>query len=36
MKKGFYIITQTSTEQKKKYLDLISKKLNIGLEVTII
>lgn len=29
-KNGYYIITQTSTNQKKKHLELISKKLNLS------
>ncbi len=33
---GYYIITQTSTNQKKKHLELISKKLNLNLTVEII
>ena len=36
LKSGYYIITQTSTEQKKKHLELISKKFNLGLIVEII
>ncbi|MDK7676304.1 hypothetical protein QP547_10905 [Weeksella virosa] len=36
LKSGYYIITQTSTQQKKKHLQLISKKLNLGLIVEII
>ena len=35
-KNGYYIITQTSTNQKKKHLELISKKLNLNLTVEII
>lgn len=35
-KNGYYIITQTSTSQKKKHLELISKKLNLDLIVEII
>lgn len=36
LKSGYYIITQTSTQQKKKHLELISKKLNLDLVVEII
>lgn len=36
LKSGYYIITQTSTQQKKKHLELISKKLNLDLAVEII
>lgn len=36
LKNGYYIITQTSTNQKKKHLELISKKLNLNLTVEII
>lgn len=35
-KNDFYIITQTSTKQKKKQLEFISQKLNLGLKITII
>ncbi|CAI9430055.1 Jag-N domain-containing protein [Candidatus Ornithobacterium hominis] len=36
LKSDYYIITQTSTQQKKKHLELISKKLNLDLAVEII